>query len=108
MLNASSVLVALSEEELVSRLVVSREDGHAPQGVHLESALVAVAGNPVEVITGLQEGSTVLLDLIVLLLLLQHLLKVLEVSHLSRGCVDTLVVEFLDPAGVFLLAHATI
>merc|ERR1740117_674376 len=103
-----SMVIDHSEEGLSALSVDSSDDGGEPVGVHLHSLVVHALGDPVEVVLGLEEVSSILLNLILFAFLLKSSLQVLEIGHLSRASENGLFVESRDTSEVFNLAHGTI
>ena len=83
MLNLSAIQISHAQEHFSIVLLHSTDDSADPERVHFEATLVVAAANPAVIVTRFKESGAILLNLISLLLLCKHFLKVLGVRHFA-------------------------
>ena len=105
MLNLESVHVYITQEGLVFKTVPTSEHSVKPEWRHLHPPLVVAQGEPVEVSAGGKESGSIILNLVLLLHLLELLLQLLSVSHLSSASKHTVLIKLKDASGIVVAAH---
>ena len=107
-LDLGAMVIRSSKENLIILLVDSSDNAGNPDRISLQSLLILALSNKIVVISWMEECSTVILDKVVLILLVNHFLKVLHVSHLSGTGKDCLITAICHSAGVLMLEHTTV